>query len=98
MELESLGISHIFGMSTQDTTYQKEVADRIHLPFPLLSDQNLEFTTAARLPTFYLDKVGTLMKRMALIIEDGVVVKVFYPVFPPAGSAQEVVEYLKSKV
>jgi peroxiredoxin len=71
------------------------VADRIHLPFPLLSDEKLELTKAMKLPTFHVDEVGTLLKRMALVIENGRIVKVFYPVFPPEGSAQEVVDYLK---
>jgi peroxiredoxin len=57
----------------------------------------LEFTKAARLPTFDVAEVGTLLKRTVLIVEDGVVVKVFYPVFPPEGSAKEVVDYLKSE-
>ena len=50
-----------------------------------------------KLPTFHVDEVGTLLKRMALVIENGSIVKVFYPVFPPEGSAQEVVDYLKGQ-
>jgi peroxiredoxin len=49
------------------------------------------------LPTFHVDEVGTLMKRMVLILENGKIKKVFYPVFPPEGSAQEVVDYLKAE-
>jgi len=96
-ELHDLGIDNIFGLSTQDTEYQKEVATRIHLPFPILSDEKLELTMAVKLPTFDVDGVGTLLKRMVLIIDGGKIVKVFYPVFPPEGSAAEVVEYLKKK-
>ena len=96
-ELHDLGINHIFGLSTQDTGYQKEVATRIHLPFPILSDDKLELTKAIELPTFDVDGVGTLLKRMVLIVDGGKIVKVFYPVFPPEGSAAEVVEYLKKK-
>ena len=73
------------------------MADRIHLPFPLLSDEKLELTKAMKLPTFHLDEVGTLLKRMALIIENGRIVKLFYPVFPPDASAQEVVDYLRGQ-
>jgi hypothetical protein len=57
----------------------------------------LELTKAARLPTFEVAEVGTLLKRTVLIVEEGVIVKVFYPVFPPEGSAKEVVDYLQSQ-
>src|SRR5579859_6569689 len=95
-DLHSLGITHIFGLSTQDTAYQKEAVDRLYLPFPLLSDEKLELTKAAKLPTFDVDEVGTLLKRMVLMINDGKVEKVFYPVFPPEGSAKEVLDYLRT--
>ena len=72
-----------------------EAASRRHLPFPLLSDEKLELTKAMRLPSFHVDEVGTLLKRMVLIIENGKVTKVFYPVFPAEGSAKEVVNHLK---
>jgi len=94
-ELQKLGINQIFGLSTQDTEYQKEAASRLHLPFSILSDEKLELTKAMRLPTFHVKEIGTLMKRMVLIIDGGKVVKVFYPVFPPEGSAQEVIDYLR---
>jgi peroxiredoxin len=96
-ELHGLGIKQIFGLSTQDTEYQSEAVTRLHLPFPLLSDDKLDFTHALRLPTFEVQEVGTLMKRMVLILGDGKIVKVFYPVFPPESSAQEVVNYLRSR-
>lgn len=96
-ELHNVGIVHIFGLSTQDTEYQKEVATRLHLPFPVLSDNNLALTTAMKLPNFEVDEAGTLLKRMVLLIDDGTIVKVFYPVFPPEGSAQEVLDYLRQK-
>ena len=95
-ELRGLGVSHLFGLSSQDTEYQREAADRLHLPFALLSDDDLEFTQALRLPTFTIAGM-TLLKRMVLVITDGVVGKVFYPVFPPDQSAAEVVAWLKSR-
>ena len=95
-ELHGLGVSHLFGLSSQDTEYQREAADRLHLPFALLSDDDLEFTQALRLPTFTIAGM-TLLKRMVLVITDGVVGKVFYPVFPPDQSAAEVVAWLKSR-
>jgi peroxiredoxin len=94
-ELKGLGVAHVFGLSTQDTNYQREAAERLHLPFPILSDAELKFTRALKLPTFSVAGM-TLLKRMALVIDDGVIVKVFYPVFPPDKSAAEVVGWLRS--
>ena len=85
---------HVFGLSSQDTYYQREVADRLHLPFPLLSDAELKFMRALDLPTFTVAGM-ILLKRMALIIDDSVIAKVFYPVFPPDQSATEVVSWLR---
>jgi peroxiredoxin len=95
--LADLGIGHIFGLSTQDTEYQREVVTRLHLNFPILSDEKLELTNAMKLPKFELPDVGVLLKRMVLLIKEGTIVKVFYPVFPPDKSAQEVVDYLREK-
>jgi peroxiredoxin len=92
-ELRRLGVEHLFGLSTQDTDYQREAAERLHLPFPLLSDVSLALTRALALPTFAVAGM-TLIKRMALVIEDGVIAKVFYPVFPPDQSAAEVIAWL----
>jgi peroxiredoxin len=86
-------VRHLFGLSTQDTAYQREAAERLHLPFPLLSDETLALCRAMRLPTFVAAGM-TLLKRMALVIDDGVIAKVFYPVFPPDRSAAEVVAWL----
>jgi len=94
-ELKRLGVAHLFGLSTQDTGYQHEAADRLHLPFPVLSDARLELARAARLPTFAAGGM-TLLKRMALVIDDGVVTKVFYPVFPPDKNAEEVIAWLSA--
>lgn len=91
-ELQELGAS-VFGVSTQSTDYQKEAAERLHLPFALLSDQHLELTEALSLPTFEVQR-ETLIKRLALIVEDGEIVKVFYPVFPSDRNADEVIGWL----
>ena len=93
-ELKALGVAHVFGLSTQDTDYQREAAERLHLPFPLLSDAQLKFTRALDLPTFVVAGM-TLLKRMALIVDNGMIKKVFYPVFPPDKSAAEVVAFLR---
>ncbi len=93
-ELKQLGVNALFGLSTQEGAYQREVAERLHLPFAILSDADLRLTRAMRLPTFEVDGM-TLIKRMAWIIDDGVIIRVFYPVFPPDRSAGEVVAWLK---
>ena len=87
------GAARVFGLSTQDTTYQREAAERLHLPFPLLSDAKLELTRALRLPTMQVAGL-TLIKRLALIVDDGSITKVFYPVFPPDKNAAEVHTWL----
>ncbi len=94
-ELQSLGVAHLFGLSTQDTDYQREAANRLHLPFPILSDAGLQFTHALSLPTFEVAGM-TLLKRMVLVIDDGVIAKAFYPVFPPDESAATVVAWLRT--
>ena len=92
-ELSALGVG-VFGLSTQDTDYQREVRDRLHLPFQLLSDTSLQLKSVLRLPTFHVQ--GTeLYKRLTLIIETGKIEKVFYPVFPPDKNAEEVLAWLK---
>jgi peroxiredoxin len=95
-ELKSAGVDQVFGLSSQGTDYQREAAERLHLPFPLLSDDELEFTQAMRLPTFTIAGM-TLLKRMVLVITDGIVGKVFYPVFPPDKSADEVLAWLRAR-
>ncbi len=91
-ELRALG-ARVFGLSTQDTEYQREAAGRLRLPFELLSDERLEFALALNLPTFQADSM-TLLKRITLIIDSGRIEKVFYPVFAPDRNAQEVIEWL----
>ena len=80
------GAARVFGLSTQDPAYQREAAERLHLPFPLLSDEKLALTRALRLPTMQVAGL-TLIKRLALVIDDGSITKVFYPVFPPDRNA-----------
>jgi len=94
-ELQQLG-AQVFGLSTQDTAYQREAVERLHLPFALLSDAGLAFTHALRLPTFEFASM-TLIKRLTLIIVDGQIVKVFYPVFPPDQNAATVNAWLSEK-
>jgi peroxiredoxin len=85
--------TQVFGLSTQTTEYQQEVVERLHLPFALLSDADFAFTNALRLPTFEFEGVR-LLKRLTLILSNGRIEKVFYPVFPPDKHAEEVVAWL----
>lgn len=94
-ELTALGVQHLFGLSTQDSAYQREVAERIHLPFAILSDEHLALTRAMHLPTFETSGM-TLLKRFTLVVDDGIVTHVFYPVFPPDQSASDVLHWLSS--
>ena len=94
-ELKQLGVDQLFGLSTQDTPYQQEAATRLHLPFPLLSDEKLALTKALKLPTSTTAGM-TLLKRVALVIDDGTITRVFYPVFPPDKNAEEVAVWIRS--
>ncbi len=83
----------VYGLSTQSTAYQQEAAERLHLPFALLSDEALQFSKTLSLPT--MDVEGqTLIKRLTLICKDNEIKHVFYPVFPPDANADQVIEWL----
>jgi peroxiredoxin len=88
------GAARVLGLSTQDSPYQREAAGRLHLPFPLLSDEKLALTSALRLPTMQVAGL-TLIKRLAMVIDDGRIIKVFYPVFPPDRNAGDVLAWLQ---
>ena len=94
-ELKHLG-AEVFGLSTQTTEYQREAATRLHLPFQLLSDEDLQFTKALKLPTFSVQN-WTLIKRLTLIVKGNRIEKVFYPVFPPDQHGQQVLNWLKDR-
>ena len=93
-ELKALGVAAVYGLSSQDTGYQREAAERLHLPFAILSDAALKLTRAMKLPTFSVAGM-TLLKRMAWVVDDGRIVKVFYPVFPPDQNAAQVTAWLR---
>jgi peroxiredoxin len=94
-ELKRLGVAQLYGLSVQDTAYQQEAATRLHLPFAILSDEKLAFTKALKLPTFVTSDM-TLLKRMALVIDDGKITKAFYPVFPPDKNAEVLIAWLQT--
>lgn len=95
VELQALGVAHLYGISTQSTDYQAEARDRLHLPFELLSDSGGALRTALGLPSMLVDN-DLLLKRMALICVDGEIRKVFYPVFPPDRNAADVLAWLEA--
>jgi peroxiredoxin len=93
-EFSALGVS-VFGVSAQSTEYQREFAERTHLQYQLLSDEEFTLTHALRLPTFEAGGMR-LIKRLTLVVSEGRIEKVFYPVFPPDKNAEQVLAYLQS--
>jgi peroxiredoxin len=94
-ELKAAGAQYVFGLSTQDNVYQTEMASRLHLPFPVLSDEKLALTRGLNLPTMQVAGL-TLIKRLALVVDDGRISHVFYPVFPPDRNAGDVLAWLQA--
>ena len=94
-ELQALGVSAVFGISTQTTVYQAEAATRLHLPFALLSDADRQLADALRLPM--MEAAGMILnRRLTLIVSGGRIVKVFYPIFPPDRNAGDVIAALRA--
>jgi peroxiredoxin len=85
----------VFGLSTQTTEYQREMADRLHLPFEILSDAEFKLCESLRLPTFEVDGMR-LVKRLTMIVRSGRIEHFLYPVFPPNESADEVLRWVRS--
>ncbi|MGO9123991.1 MAG: peroxiredoxin [Terriglobales bacterium] len=86
--------AEVFGLSTQTTEYQREMANRLHLPFEILSDADWKLSQALRLPAFEVDGMR-LLKRLTLVIQGGRIEHRFYPVFPPNESAEQLLSWLK---
>lgn len=86
----------VFGLSTQGVAYQREMANRLHLPFPVLSDSRLRLTRALSLPTMTVAG-KTLLRRMAWVQRAGVIAHVFYPVFPPDRNASQILSWLRNR-
>jgi peroxiredoxin len=94
-ELQRLGAT-VYGLSTQSIAYQREMAMRLHLPYPILSDERLALTRALRLPTFQYG-AWTLLKRLSLVLEGARIVHVVYPVFPSTADAPVVTAWLRAR-
>lgn len=88
-ELTALGARHVFGVSSQSTAYQSEAAQRLHLPFALLSDEKRLCAEVLGLPLMHVEDM-VLYRRLTLIARDGVIKRVFYPVFPPDKNAADI--------
>jgi peroxiredoxin len=85
----------VYGVSTQSTEYQQEMVKRLEVPFEVLSDEHFTLTKALKLPTFTAGGM-TLLKRLTLVVKNGEIEQVFYPVFPPDKHADEVIAWLKA--
>ncbi|MGY6645674.1 MAG: peroxiredoxin [Salinarimonas sp.] len=95
-DLADCGVSALYGISTQATPYQQEAAERLHLPFPLLSDCDLTLAGALSLPILRVDD-KVLVRRLTLILQDDRIEKVFYPVFPPDRNAGDVMDFMRTQ-
>ena len=93
-DLKNLGVANVFGLSVQDSAYQSEVVERLHLPFALLSDVNLTLARSLGLQTFTAGGME-LLQRITLIVRDGVLAHVMFPVREPEQNAADVVAWLK---
>ena len=93
-DLRALG-AQVYGISAQDVAFQKNLAERLHLPFELLRNEDLILAEALSLPIFEVAGLR-LLRRLTLIVADGRIQKVFYPVFPPDNNAEEVVQWLSA--
>jgi peroxiredoxin len=94
-ELRAAGVARVYGLSSQSSAYQTELVERLHLPFPMLSDESALLADALRLPTFATEGRPRLYARLTLVVDDGVVEHVFYPVFPPNTHARQVLEWAR---
>ncbi len=95
-ELRTFGVAHVIGMSSQTSEYQSEAVERLHLPFTMISDVDFALAEALTLPTFVAHGPGRLYSRLTLVINEGVIEHVFYPIFPPNTHAQQVLDWLRA--
>jgi peroxiredoxin len=92
-ELRAAGATTVYGLSSQSTDYQAEFANRLGLPFEILSDEHRQLVGALNLPTF-VAAGEPLYKRLTMVVTAGRIEHVFYPIFPPNAHAAEVLEWL----
>jgi peroxiredoxin len=94
-EFSALGAA-VVGISAQVPAEQEEFAEREHIPFALLGDAEMRLAVALRLPTFAIEGMK-LYRRLTFVAEGGLIVKAFYPVFPPDRNATEVLAWLRDR-
>jgi peroxiredoxin (alkyl hydroperoxide reductase subunit C) len=87
--------TRVFGLSADDPARQREAARRLNLPFPLLSDAQFNFALPLCLPVFEVNE-HTFLKRTTLVVCNGVIEHVFYPVFPANSHSEAVLDWLRS--
>ncbi|MGK5740672.1 winged helix-turn-helix transcriptional regulator [Micromonospora sp. URMC 103] len=86
--------AEIRGVSTQRPDQLADFAAYARLPFPLLSDQDGRLAAGLLLPTFRAGGVARL-KRMTLLVDPAAVVRaVQFPVTDPAGSVDEMLDFV----
>lgn len=94
-ELQAAGVGAVYGLSSQEPHYQAEAASRLRLPFTMLSDPAFALGRALSLPTFTAPGEGRLYARLTMVVRDGSIEHVFYPIFPPNTHAQQVLAWLR---
>ncbi|VAW52529.1 Alkyl hydroperoxide reductase subunit C-like protein [hydrothermal vent metagenome] len=92
-QITKLGV-RLFGASSQALKEQNDAIDRLKLPFELINDSSFLLSNALKLPTFQFNEIK-MIKRLTLVVVDGVIKKVFYPVFPPNKNVDDVIVWLK---
>lgn len=95
--LREAGAARVFGLSSQPVEYQAELVERLRLPFEMISDEQLQLADALGLPTFSAPGHDRLYSRLTLVVRDGRIEHVFYPIFPPNTHAQQVLDWLKEQ-
>jgi len=96
-DLRAEGVTAVWGLSSQDTTYQAELVTRLRLPFAMISDQHFQLADRLNLPTFHAAGQERLYTRLTLVVRDGRIEHAFYPIFPPNTHAQQVLQWLRGK-
>ncbi|MGP9503234.1 MerR family transcriptional regulator [Specibacter sp. AOP5-B1-6] len=96
-QLQAAGVERVHGFSSQEPVYQREVANRLRLPFTMLSDIGFQLAEALDLPTFAAPDHPRLYSRLTLVVSDGIIEHVFYPIFPPNTHAQQVLAWLEAQ-
>jgi peroxiredoxin len=87
----------IFGLSRQTTEYQREMTERLKVPFPILSDAGGEFASAVKLPSFTTG--GEIYyKRLSIILTHGLIETVFYPIPRPEQHARDVLRWFRREM